>query len=478
MYSSFFSYNVQKPYPFKWFTPVVLVGGLILAVLLSVMNFVQNSYALVVEYVDNPNVTVAQGAWFQDWPSYLTNGVRPTCQPTNLPVNTQFFTNQSGLMWTITSFFTEVESPQALPSLPYLNNILEDCDVTKLRIGYDSTQDVDVSVLQYLNWNLEIRAFVTCRVSGPSGGTFVNATALYNALTPYAMPGVDDFVAKNATGRASMFWSATLLRAYWIIANNRVSTVGNIMFQDNNIELTKGVVTLFPNKSVDDMTSLRFFNLQYDFLEKARGFGITGELHPAAFYINLKDNNTAGPHIWNSVNLLSQAMFSAVLADLGQSQVAGQHSLVTDASTLQQLTSDFNNTFKYNTPIGTPPPLVNESYTSQRNGRSPAGALGPSPSVVATKYLCQIPQLKPVGDIFVSVLLADLVFLQFAWKLYTLLVDKLLLQKQPDATACQACTDTDDSVMTKSGEHDLQDHVRYYIKDIRPSNQFVAARRR
>ena len=463
MHSSFFNYNVQKPYPFKWFTPVALVGGIILAVLLSIMNFVQNSYVLVVQYVDNPNSTIAQGVWYRDWPSYLTNGVQPTCEPANLPVNTQFFTNQSGLMWTITSFFKDKESPQALPSLPYLNNVLKDCTVSELRIEYDSTDDQDVSILQYSAWGVEMRAFVTCSVSGPSGNTFVNATAIYNALTPYEMPGVSSFVARNATSRASMFWSEVLLRAYWINAVNKVWTVSNDMFQNDGGALSKGVVTLYPNRSQESITSLDFFDMQYDFLEQRSGFGFTESLNSVAYYIDNKNNNSASPHIWTSVDQFAKSMYSAVLADLGQTQYPSQSSLVTTGSTVEQYTSTFADPLEWSLPGGIPPMLLREDYKSRQSGPNPTGGLGLSDSVVATEYLCQVPQRKPVGDIFVSVLLADLVFLQFAWKLYTVFVDRWLIHKQPNAMFCQACAEREDTELEGVSGSDRS--ARYCIKE-------------
>ena len=462
MHSSFFNYNLQRPYPFKWFTPVLLVGGIILAVLLSIMNFVQNSYVLVAQYVDDPNSTITQGVWYRDWPSYLTNGVQPTCEPVNLPVNTQLFTNQSGLMWTITSLFKDKESPQAVPSLPYLNNALKDCSISELRLEYDDTKDQDVSVLQYIEWGMEIRAFVTCSVSGPSGNTFVNATAVYNALTPYEMPGVSSFVAQNATGRASMFWSEVLLRAYWINAVSKVWAVSNHMFQNDGASLSKGVVTLYPNRSPRSISDLDFFDMQYDFLEKRSGFGFTGPLNSIKYYIESKNANSANPHIWTSVNQFAKSMYSAVLADLGQTQYPSQSSLVTEGSTIQKYTSTFSDPSKWNLPGGIPPMLLREDYNARQSGPDPTGRLGLSSSVVATEYLCQVPRRKPVGDIFVSVLLADLVFLQFAWKLYIVFADRLLAHKQPNAMVCQACADGEDpEVETIPGPHAS---VRYPIK--------------
>ena len=44
MHSSMFNYAVSRPYPVRWFTPVVFVGGTIALVLFSFLNFVATGY--------------------------------------------------------------------------------------------------------------------------------------------------------------------------------------------------------------------------------------------------------------------------------------------------------------------------------------------------------------------------------------------------------------------------------------------------
>lgn len=59
MYRSWFSYPISKPYPFRWFTPVALVGGIVLTVLLSLINLSANGYLLKPLYTSDPNGTEA-----------------------------------------------------------------------------------------------------------------------------------------------------------------------------------------------------------------------------------------------------------------------------------------------------------------------------------------------------------------------------------------------------------------------------------
>ena len=65
MYESFFTYNISRPYPYRWFSWVVGLGGLGSIVLFSVVNLAANGYILEVVYTTDPNGTLSQTHWFQ-----------------------------------------------------------------------------------------------------------------------------------------------------------------------------------------------------------------------------------------------------------------------------------------------------------------------------------------------------------------------------------------------------------------------------
>jgi hypothetical protein len=44
MHESIFSYNITKPYPYRWFTWLVVLGGIAAAALFSVINLAANGY--------------------------------------------------------------------------------------------------------------------------------------------------------------------------------------------------------------------------------------------------------------------------------------------------------------------------------------------------------------------------------------------------------------------------------------------------
>lgn len=65
MYESFFTYNLTRPYPYKWFSWVVGLGGLGFLVFFSIVNLAANGYALNYVYTTDPNGTLSETRWFQ-----------------------------------------------------------------------------------------------------------------------------------------------------------------------------------------------------------------------------------------------------------------------------------------------------------------------------------------------------------------------------------------------------------------------------
>ncbi len=441
MHESFFSYNLTRPYPYNWFSPVALVGAAVLLALLSVMNFVQNSYNLEVAYVSDPNSTVTNGVWYSHWPSYLTSSVKPTCQPANIPVGTQFFTNQTGLTWTLTNVWREGEQSAALPSLPYLNNEFGQCDVRDIQVSFGGSQLVQTA--QSLGTivtssDVQVRAFVTCGLWSPIGYTKINATAMYDTISANAVAGSIAFVAQNATSKASMYWAEALLSAFWLQTEG---IVGGGLFATYSLYPGKGLVVLYPSASERNITSLDFFDVTYTFLQaplpsnpKTMALS-SAPLDSVRHYVETGEE----PHfLWLPLDGLTKAMYSAVLTDLGQVNAPLESNIVASPPSLQYFTTNFSaaawlSEF-YHLPI-----VDVEPYNVDQASDHPTGPLSITPSVISTSYLCQIPRRRPWGDIFIAVLLADLVLLQAAWRLYTFGVDYVLVRRRNGAKFCEGC---------------------------------------
>jgi hypothetical protein len=236
--------------------------------------------------------------------------------------------------------------------------------------------------------------------------------------------------------KATSYWSEALLSAYWI---DTVSTVWN---ESTSLGLQKGVLWFRPHKGTINIDSLQFFDMNYNFYSTSSdpdlGEYLHDDWHTTEYFIVNKGNKTQ-PEIWLQADRLAKSMYSTVMADLGQTNATHGPSLLNDPATLQKYSSNFS-WIADNSNVMTlafSPLEQNDYETLRRNGET--GPLEFSPSVIATKYLCQVPKLKSAGDIFMSVLLADLVFLSLAWKLFTLGVDYFFLGKQPSANYCEGC---------------------------------------
>jgi hypothetical protein len=65
-----------------------------------------------------------------------------------------------------------------------------------------------------------------------------------------------------------------------------------------------------------------------------------------------------------------------------------------------------------------------------------------TPSFFFTEYLCQTPTLKSAGSLILSVLVADLVFLNAAWVLLNWFAVKKLEGSKPTAHYCEGCAES------------------------------------
>ena len=79
--------------------------------------------------------------------------------------------------------------------------------------------------------------------------------------------------------------------------------------------------------------------------------------------------------------------------------------------------------------------LANESFSAADAGN---WNLGVAPAVLATTYMCQVPQAKPAGVLFLSVLIADLVLLQAIWLLFKLIMDGFFVKEE--MLVCRGCS--------------------------------------
>lgn len=138
---------------------------------------------------------------------------------------------------------------------------------------------------------------------------------------------------------------------------------------------------------------------------------------------NLTSRNET-PNIWIPADSLAKSFYSTILVDLGQ--IDASPNMLTNATALQFFSQDIGELQTHHE--NAIPGPANDSY---ENLRGQAGNLTMSPSVISTRYLCQVPKRKSPGTLFISILVADLVLLQALWRILNFVTSFWVTRKDP-----------------------------------------------
>ncbi|KAI0838456.1 hypothetical protein F5Y06DRAFT_303776 [Hypoxylon sp. FL0890] len=446
---SIFSYNITRAYPLKWFTPVVVVGGIIATALVSFLNVAATGYELVSTSSSDPNGTEANSIWFSRWPSYLV-GARASCDATNIQLQSTIYTDKGAFPYTLSNVWQLGDDGSTMHqgSLIYKSNPVQNCNVTLINIQFEGP-DRSARQLEAFTMGGTVTATTQCYVDegSPSHRTYFELISTYDPL-PAQQGALSTFPNLNKTRDPSQYWGSTILNVYW-------ATVMQAFFDQNvgsDDPFFKGVMNLEQNTTLggtmeDQVSNIEFLRVRDCFFIPLNSTGIAFLNNPycnSSSITTLADSVAAFerpvPGIWRSVAVLGKAMWFSVLADLGRNDdsmpnmLARPNLLANLSSNLTQANQTLEIGFRF---------TVDHSDISLQSfdpSQSPDVHLGVNQSILASDYLCQIPQLKSPGNLLVSVLVADLVILQAIWTIFRLVVDKFYIKDAEEARYCTACT--------------------------------------
>ncbi|KAJ6528242.1 hypothetical protein DFH09DRAFT_1413694 [Mycena vulgaris] len=129
-------YSPQRPYPWRWTTPISLSVFLFLASVLAVINVPLSAYELHQESTFRPNDTLPPLPFYNLIPKILQHPT-DTFMPQILTVGDKIKLNRSLFEYTIFAAFDRNENPtQTTPAFSYYNNPFSDgCDVIRMSAG-------------------------------------------------------------------------------------------------------------------------------------------------------------------------------------------------------------------------------------------------------------------------------------------------------------------------------------------------------
>lgn len=318
MHESIFSYGVSRPYPFRWFTPAVFVGGIIATAVFSFLNVAATGYEMVTVETADPNATVAEKNFFSNWPSFMAANTQPSCESKILGVSNAYYTSNTAFSYKLESIWQNAdEVPQYFGDIPYYNNALRDCKLTTVEIFF---QGLDRSALQIARqqWGAELKADIECIVDIPEGSRMIKLTTTYDINS-----AVDRFPGRDEKKKPSLWWGESLLAWYYLkLTSDIYMATRNAAEADAKQKTYKGYMQFFPPSApinrTEDITSPTFFKFET----------------PGCFFVPWSDDGIErtvqfctpakglspfkGAELWATAATMTKIFHSTVLLDLGQ----------------------------------------------------------------------------------------------------------------------------------------------------------------
>ncbi|RSL53998.1 hypothetical protein CEP54_010116 [Fusarium duplospermum] len=356
MYSSWFSYPVSRPYPFRWFTPATLIGGIVLTVLFTLINLGSSGFYLKPKFTQDPNSTIASGTqWFMKPPFTWEHNLEPRCEPKMLSVGDTFFTTTLGFQYTVKALSRlrdDGNSLESFSSIPYLNNTLEECFLNRAELKlrkFDNTAAKN----WWISWFASFaEATASCRIISQIGPVNMTLAMQAHVLSPVVTEG--------------FHWAKILHSLVSIDLGN--CQAPNLLLDEDNLKY-----------AINAPESL---------------------------------NRKPGKALYGD-NTDLRANFGRIPSPR-----------VTDEDGLT---------------------LLSQAYDKFR---PLTGELGCQKSTIVAQYLCSVPQSKSVGTMLLAIVIANLVFLQAAWKLMGLAAQGMLPK---ESMVCEGCLKHDYAMQHLSG---------------------------
>lgn len=177
--ASSFRYTLTRPYPFQWFTPVVLTGGLVAAVLVSFISVGTSGYELAAISSSNPNQTESSAkTWFSRKFGTIFGNTGPSCDSATIPVDSVLYTTNRALPYTLTAVTIDGVTQG---SIVYHNNPLKNCKVNSISMNFETVERPaeNIAIQQQ---DAMVACHIDCQVDTPQGVADVELRTTYDYL--------------------------------------------------------------------------------------------------------------------------------------------------------------------------------------------------------------------------------------------------------------------------------------------------------
>jgi hypothetical protein len=264
-----------------------------------------------------------------------------------------------------------------------------------------------------------------------------------------------EFPGRDPSRKASLWWGESLLAWYYIELTSKLRS--DPSWNDAVDHTSKGYIEIRPKRNVstpDDLHVAKFTNEFALYFVKGTNMDVSvADLtYPYTFF--------------PAAQAISLIFYETIMADLGQDSL----NVLSNGELLELYSSNITS-IKTNPKSGgyllsRMSSLAREPYTAKTASQWDLGISG---STLSGTYLCQIPRLKSTGTLIWSVLIANLVLLKALWSGFEMVVDAILVRKNPALRSCSGCERNSSSNVApegvqllpvgKSGSHETQEEV-------------------
>ncbi|PSR80093.1 hypothetical protein BD289DRAFT_441437 [Coniella lustricola] len=419
-HQSWFHYSLERPYPFRWFTPLFASLAVAFAVLFTFINLAADGYTQKVVYTTNPNSTLDEHYWYMHAPWSWISTAQFSCQSPGITIGSPYYTsNQNTASYTVTNMNTSLPSAdggdggevyagldaQSLGVTTYLNNTFRDCEMGTMEVIFTSDQEPSTAKVQIQTGP------IYCHVETEK---IVNFT-----------------VQQSFSGTEFLFDQRSSLSQYLIynFMKESYTALMDVIYAMNSTAEYTGTTLFLQTSGSSDITSNDFF------IASVLSPGQSANLISSPSGDHNTTTATTFPLAQGTPSNLAQLLdafaksyYSTVMWDLNFNSTINAFA---NASATQYL----QNTVNGGALSGDPNPIANLSIlgTSELQGQ---------PAQFSVQYICSVPRQKDTGSLIVSVAVANIVLLSAFWKLFETVARRWLIAKDRNWNVCPGCLES------------------------------------
>ncbi|KAF8879948.1 hypothetical protein BD779DRAFT_1113826 [Infundibulicybe gibba] len=415
-------YPITRPFPGRWFAPLVYTTAAISVAVLAVLNATLTGYETITVFQGDFNIT--QSYWYSRWlPSYLNAKPGTLCDPRVYNAGDKFTTNYTSFRYEIET----VDTATAGTGTTYNGATLEDCDITRLHLNGDIR-----------TWTTDITAVVTCK-----------------AKNGFEITARTDFTMSRLPGRRA---SALSIMETGFITEDMAEVQGNPRFVATGTMLQlaaeDGGQWMWALVKATNNTSPNLISTEVEFEWCPASMGLDAPcstqkpvfrtviatmVYPNSTFDFWHPKNTGGPGIitdamFASYSNIVQTVHAAVRVDLGNPSPNNflLNSNATD-NTLYAL-------FPASSGVNVTRSLL---YMARKSPNVigldkflPMNVTGPASLQVV--YLCRFQRRKSMSQAAVAIIVATLSMFSGGWAIFMLVATTLTKMKDGHANLCES----------------------------------------